>query len=174
MRFRVLILTVLVMACVLRLQASPQPNDPRIILNGTHDPLGPFTLIMGLDFTFMADASGGGMLSFTNDSGEDWTSLEIEAPAPLPTDVITCGGTSFATCTVLFESSGFAIIDFSGGPGILNGENFTIDLGPSGWPPNGQFRAFANVPEPGTLALFIIGLGPLFGAPLYRFGMRDR
>ena len=177
MRFRVLTLTVLVMTCVLRLQADPQPNDPRIIISGGHDSAGEpgcmFTCV-GLDFTFMADGSGGGMFSFTNDSDQNWTSLEIEAPFP-PGNIITCGGSSFAVCVILpHPEANFVIIDFSGGGGILNGQNFTIDLGNAGWPANGEFRAFANIPEPSTLVLSLVGLAPLLRRRLHRFGMRDR
>ena len=174
MRFRVLILTVLVMTCVVRLHASPQPsdNDPRLIINGGHEPIGSSAPV-GLDFSFMADASGGGLFSFMNTSGQNWTFLEIEAPSPNPSYVITCGGTSFATCVVLPQPGDFTIIDFSGGGGILNGQGFTIDLGSSGWPPNGVFHAFAN-PEPGTLGLCLIGLAPLLARRLNQFGAKNR
>jgi hypothetical protein len=132
-----------------------------------------FTCV-GLDFTFMADGSGGGMFSFTNDSDQNWTSLEIEAPFP-PGNIITCGGSSFAVCVILpHPEANFVIIDFSGGGGILNGQNFTIDLGNAGWPANGEFRAFANIPEPSTLVLSLVGLAPLLRRRLHRFGMRDR
>lgn len=161
MRIRLLILSVLIFTCVVRLSASPQPTDtdPRVIINGGHDSLGLSTPV-GLDFSFMADDSGGGFFSFMNTSGHNWTSLEIEAPSPNPTYVITCGGTSFADCVILPQPGDFTIIDFSGGGGILNGQTFTIDLGSSGWPPDGVFHAFAN-PEPGTLGLCLIGLAPL-------------
>jgi hypothetical protein len=175
MRFRVLILTVFVVTCVVQLQASSEPIDPRLIINGGHF-LGPSAcanpfICVGLDFSFMANSSGGGMFTFTNDSGQNWTSLEIETPAPPPSYVITCGGTSFAHCEVLFQpESDFAIVDFFGGGGILNGDMFTIDLGNSGWTPNGEFHGFANVPEPGTLALSLIGLAPLLARRLNYFG----
>ncbi|MGB8771173.1 MAG: hypothetical protein WCC92_16255 [Candidatus Korobacteraceae bacterium] len=158
-RFRVVILTVLVMTCALRLHAGPQPSDPRMIVNGGHlTPVGSDTPV-GLDFSFMANSSGGGIFKFTNDSGVDWTSLGIFVSTP-PTDMITCGGSSFATCVVLPKPLGdFAFIEFSGGGGILDGQTFTIDL--EGWAPNEQFRAFANVPEPSTLALSLICLTPL-------------
>jgi hypothetical protein len=173
MRFRVLILTVLIMTCVVHLQATSQPIDPRLIINGGHF-LGPSEPV-GLDFTFMANSSGGGMFTFTNDSGQNWTSLEIETPPPTPSYAITCGGTSFAHCEVLFQpESDSAIVDFFGGGGILSGDMFRIDLGNSGWPPNGEFHAFANIPEPGTLALSLIGLAPLLARRFNHFGMRNR
>ena len=173
MRFRVLILMVLVMVCAARLHASPQPNDPRIIISGGHDGLGPCTSITDLDFTFMANSSGGGAFCFTNNSSEDWTSLEIEAPSPTG-DIITCGGSSFSHCVVMPPSGDFTIIDFSGGSGILISESFTVDLGTSGWTPDGEFGAFANVPEPSTLAFCLVGLAPLLRRQRHRFLRRDR
>ncbi len=162
MRFRVLILTVLVLSCVVQLQASPQFGDPRIIVNNNHDPLGLCTpMPVGNDFSFNANGSGGGQFCFTNDSGDNWTSLEIETRGIPPENTILCGGSAFATCMVQpHEENGFTIIDFSGGGGIANGDDFTIDLGTSGWRPNETFLAFAN-PEPSTLSLFVIGLAPL-------------
>ena len=113
------------------------------------------------------------MLCFTNDSGVNWTSMEVKAPSPDPSYVITCGGTSFATCTILPQSGDFTIIDFSGGGGILNGFTFMIDLGTTGWPADGKFQAFAN-PEPGTLSLSLIGLAPLLSRRLRCFGAKNR
>jgi hypothetical protein len=178
-RFRVLMLTVLVMTCAHWLQASPQSTDPRLIINNGHDSLAPSTCVdpltcVGLDFSFMANGSGGGVFHFTNDSGQDWTFLEIEAPSPNPSYVITCGGTAFANCVILPQPGDFTIIDFSGGGGIHNGDSFTIDLGSSGWPVHGQFRAIANpVPEPGTLALSVVSLAPLL-VRRFNLGARKR
>ena len=81
---------------------------------------------------------------------------------------------SFATCMVQpHQEDGFTVIDFSGGPGILNGQDFVIDLGTSGWQPNEEFFAFAN-PEPGTLSLFVIGLAPLLVRKIRQLGVRNR
>jgi hypothetical protein len=176
MRFRVLTLAVLVMACAVCLHADSQPSDPRIVISGGHDSADSLACMftcVGSDFTFMADGSGGGMFSFTNNSGHDWTSLAIEAPFPTG-DIVTCGGSSFAHCVVMPQSGDFIIIDFYGGGGIMANESFTIDLGNSGWQPNGEFQAFANVPEPSTLALSLVGLTPLLRRRRHRFGMRDR
>jgi hypothetical protein len=163
MRFRALLLASLVLACVAQLQAGPQPAaDPRLIVNNTHVPVSSCTTLTTLTFDFMANPSGGGLFCFTNDSPEAWTSLGIDTPSFDPLDVITCGGTTFETCVILRQPGGFAVIDFSGGPGIGIGDSFTIDLGASGWPPNGEFHAVAN-PEPSSLALSLAGLVPLLG-----------
>jgi hypothetical protein len=161
MRFRVLLLTAIALACVAQLQAGPLPAvDPRLIINNTHVPVSSCTTLTTLTFSFMANPSGGGLFCFTNDSTETWTSLAIDTPSFNPTDVITCGGDTFETCMVLLQPGNFAIIDFSGGSGIGIGDSFTIDLGHSGWPPMGEFDATAN-PEPSTLALACAGLVPL-------------
>ncbi|MGB7555381.1 MAG: PEP-CTERM sorting domain-containing protein [Candidatus Korobacteraceae bacterium] len=170
MRFRVLILTVLVMSCVLQVHATPQSGDPqsgdpRIIVNNTHDPLGVCApMPVGNDFSFSANVSGGGKFCFMNDSGDNWHFLEIETRGTPPENTILCGGgTFFSTCLVQPQPvDGFTIIDFFGGAGLPNGQEFSIDLGLAGWQPNEQFLAFANpVPEPGSLALFLTGLTPL-------------
>jgi hypothetical protein len=170
-RLRILFLLVLTMMSANRLQASSQPNDPRIIISGGHDSLAPFTSIFGLTFTFFANGSGGGFLTFTNMSGVDWTYLEVNVPAPMPAGTIMCGGTAFTTCFVQPQTEGqFATVDFFGGLGILNGHTFTIDLGSSGWTPGftpmGEFQAQANPvgepePEPATLVLFLTGFAPV-------------
>jgi hypothetical protein len=172
-RFRVLLLTVLVLACVGRMHATAEPIDPRLIMNGGHQSPCTPTLV-GNDFDFSADGMGGGSLCFINDTTQNWTFLEIKTPTPEPTYVITCGGTSFTNCVILPQSGDFTIVDFSGGPGILAGNEFFVDLGTSGWPPNGVFQAFANpVPEPSTLALSLISLAPLLVRRLSRFGVKN-
>ena len=166
---RAVLLTALVALYAVRLQA-----DPQVIIN---DPPGPCTPV-GLSFTFISDGAGGGTVCFSNGSGQDWSFLEVNVPMPMPPElIISCGGTAFAVCEVQLVTEGnFATIDFSGGSaGILNGANFTIDLGPSGWTPNATFEAFANepdepepVPEPGTMRLFLIGLPALLGRRMRR------
>jgi hypothetical protein len=155
---------------------------------GVHvdDPKGSFTPV-GLNFTFMSDASGGGVSSFSNTSGVTFTFLEIDVAAPMPPGPITCGGNAFTTCFRQWFTEGeFATIDFFGGPGIANGMAFTIDLGTTGWTPNAIFTASANetdepepTPEPGMLTLVASGVGALWlrkksSAWLIAFGRRSK
>jgi hypothetical protein len=140
-------------------------DDPRVHVD---DPMGSFTPV-GLSFSFTSNGTGGGDFSFTNTSGVAFTSLEINAAAPMPPAPITCGGNAFAVCfqQESLTEGGFATIDFFGGPGIANGHAFSIDLGASGWTPNATFTAFANgthgtTPEPGMLALVATGIGALW------------
>lgn len=137
--------------------SSPQLGDPHVII---HDPPGVYTDV-GSSFSFMSDEFGGGAFLFTNDSGITWSTLSIFVPPPSGDGEISCASSQFTNCTVEPGQGGFfATLFFSGGPGIPNGESFSIDLGPSGWTPDATFQAYAN-PEPGTLWLFLIGLGPL-------------
>ena len=85
MRFRVLLLMILVMACVVRVQAGPTPPDPRLIINNTHyAPDGACTSITSLSFNFSANDSGGGSFCFINNTTEDWSFLEFATPSPDP------------------------------------------------------------------------------------------
>ena len=139
--------------------------DPRVHVD---DPTGSFTPV-GLSFTFTSDAAGGGVSNFTNTSGVTFTFLEIDVAAPMPPGPITCDGNAFTNCfQQWFTEGGFATVDFFGGPGILNGMAFQIDLGTSGWTPNATFTASANetdepepTPEPGMLIMFGSGFGAL-------------
>jgi hypothetical protein len=152
--WRAVLLTLLVGFCAAKMQAGP-----RVII---HDPDAPFPTPVGLTFTFNSDSSGGGILTFTNASGVNWFNLYIFVPPPDPVAAITCGGDTFANCVVLAGQNGyFATIAFTGAPGITNGEIFFADLGSSGWTPNAQFLAEANLPEPSTLLLLAGGIIPI-------------
>lgn len=164
-------------APLLASQVTKTPG-PTIIVNG--DPPIPFTPVTTDAWVFGADASGGGYLGFTNETGQTWTRMDVLVTLPTP-ETITCGGTAFATCTVVNttppgSSAGPTSYDviFGGGPDdpIVNMENFTIDMnndastnpnGSGGWPANQDFQALANVPEPGSVLLAALGL-LLFGA----------
>jgi hypothetical protein len=160
---RTTVLTALLLSCATWIWAA----DPGIHVE---DPTGSFTPV-GLSFTFTSDGAGGGVTAFTNASGVTFTFLEIDVAAPMPPGPITCGGNAFTTCNrQWFTEGGFATVDFSGGPGILNGMAFQIDLGTTGWTPNATFTAFANetdeqqepTPEPSILTLFASGLGAIW------------
>jgi hypothetical protein len=141
-------------------------NDPRIIINDPTCPSGA-TVITTQTFTFMSDANGGGFLSFCNNSGTPWLNLSINVIQPpnttFPNDFF-CESDIWATC--IFTLNGNVLnIFFTDGALPDDGTGFTIDLNsdfPStGWGPNSEFTATANVPEPGTLSLFLAGVGAL-------------
>lgn len=156
--FRVLTLSVMVAGCATLAFADAQPTpDPHVIIN---DPVGYFTDV-GLEFTFTTNDSGGGFFSFTNDSGVTFANLELYVP-DLPTSDMTCSGSAFAFCAVEPGEDGYAaVIDFWGGAGIPNMGSFTIDMGPSGWPGDAQFKVLANAPEPTSLSLLLTGCLPM-------------
>ena len=162
-------------------------NDPQIIVHGVGSggsvrqqacPDGGCTGV-GLNFNFTVPPSGSGTLYFTNQSGVNWTSLAlIEAckngNCAVPAADIKCRSYLFTSCTAETLKNGNVEILLSGvkgalnkGGGILNGQSFSITfacVGKSCWPGGLSFSGHANVssvPEPGTIALMVTGLGAL-------------
>lgn len=177
LRIGCLLLLVALFAPLANANSVPS-TDPRIIIN---DPPNPactsVTSITGTTFAFMADANGGGFLCFTNDTGTPWLNISITVPLPLNAtfpDDFFCDSDTFATCT--FSLSGNILtIFFTDGALPDDGTNFNIDLNsdnPTGWGPNASFTAVANVPEPGTLSLFLAGIGTLVARRRLRKGAR--
>jgi hypothetical protein len=150
--WRALLLTLMVAFCAARLQAGPH-----III---HDPQAPLSTPVGLNFSFMSDNSGGGVLAFTNTSGVNWFNLYVFTPPPSPIAPITCETDNFSSCFILAGQGGFfATVAFTGATGIMNGDLFFVDLGTGGWAPNATFEAEANhLPEPGTFVLLAGGI----------------
>jgi hypothetical protein len=142
-------------------------QGPSIIFNS--DPPDP-TSITGLSFTFGSNANGGGNLSFTNDSGQQWSSLNVYVNLP-DLETITCGPGPFGTCSITPSTGTDHTINYNiaFGPsprgGILPDQNFSINLNndgltntdPSGagdWGPDTDFNAVANgMPEPASWEL---------------------
>jgi len=157
--WRALLITILLAFCTTGLQAGPH-----VII---HDPVGAVINPVGLVFTFTSDGSGGGLTAFTNASGFNWVSLDIFTPAPLPILPITCStdNLTFSACSVQAGQFGFyATVQFTGPPGIMNGNLFYIDLGAGGWTPNAEFLAIAtptSSPEPGTILLLAGGMASI-------------
>jgi hypothetical protein len=153
-------------------------NDPKIIVhgvNGGNSLCGPHNCQgVGTNFSFDIPKSGSGFLYFTNISGKNWTSLTliVEATGIAPSSV-SCAETFFLSCRAKTLKDGDLEIIMSGVRGALNpekglpnGQNFTIGFAcnPSCWPKGGiPVIAHAGaVPEPGTAALVVTGLGAIF------------
>ena len=152
-------------------------NDPRIVIHGVNGGNMPDTCgrhgcqNVGIDFTFTTPKNGSGTLFFTNASGKNWTSLTL-IETGVPAQDISCKQTLFLSCTTKTLKNGSVEILLSGvnkgqnpRTGILNGQSFAIGFGCVGdscWPGGMTFTAHAGtVPEPGTVALMVTGLGAI-------------
>jgi hypothetical protein len=175
----VVLVSVVLFASVTVARADDIPSggiDPDIDISDP--PCNPFEDCppgVGLTFTFSANASGGGILTFTNVSGENWTTLLITTgsiPFLVDPALIVCTTNAFVSCTPQSLGGGTTGIYLSGTNdffhGIPNFDVFTINLNDFGsstgsWGANRSFAAAANVtlPEPLTLTLLGAGLGAL-------------
>jgi hypothetical protein len=152
-------------------------NDPQIIIHGAGGnseacPVGGCTSITGLTFSFKTPASGSGTLFFTNNSGQNWTSLRL-VETGVPAVDIKCHSVQFRYCSTETLKSGAVeiLLSTSNGnnpnAGIKDHANFAITfacVGNSCWPGNLKVSGYANgatVPEPGTIALMLTGLGAM-------------
>jgi hypothetical protein len=153
-------------------------GDPQIIIHGAGGnsavcPVGGCRSITGLTFTFSVPAGGSGSLFFTNNSGQNWTSLAL-IETGVPAADIKCHSSLFGSCGIETLKDGKVEIllqlSEANNPnsGIKNGQNFAITFAcvkTSCWPGGLKFSAGANgasaVPEPGTIALMVTGLGAM-------------
>ncbi len=151
-------------------------QDPTIIIRGVSGsaptPACSACTQVGMNFSFGVPASGKGALFFTNSSGQNWTSLALIEKG-VPASAISCTQNLFLSCTTKTLSNGAVEILLAGVKGenpmkgILNGQSFSIRFGclnGSCWPGGLDFTAHANataVPEPGTVALMVTGLGAI-------------
>ncbi len=149
--------------------------DPKVVVGGGSGSGAPAGMGVGLNFSFSVPPSGSGTLFFTNNSGVNWTSLAlIEQGHIVPAADIKCHSYLFESCTTETLKNGnveilLAGVKGGGNPdtGIRNGQNFSITfscINKGCWPGDLSFKGNANmhvVPEPGTVALMMTGLGAL-------------
>ncbi|HXB99131.1 MAG TPA: PEP-CTERM sorting domain-containing protein [Terriglobales bacterium] len=156
-------------------------NDPRIVIHGVAGGNAlvtcPNCVGVGTDFSFSVPKSGSGTLFFTNESGQNWTSLTLVEKGEPAAD-ISCQSYLFESCTTKTLKNGAVEILLSGvksgalnaDKGIPNGTSFSITfscINKSCWPGGLVFNGHANaaagsVPEPGTIALMVTGFGAMF------------
>lgn len=150
-------------------------KDPQIIIHGAGSGgSAPQGMGVGLNFNFSVPPSGSGTVFFTNTSGVNWTSLAlIEQGHVVPAADIKCRSYLFSSCTATTLKNGNVeiLLTNTNGPlnkdkGILNGQSFGITfscVNKDCWPGGLKFGGHANmtVPEPGTIALMMTGLGAL-------------
>lgn len=162
--------------------AMPLTADPIDPVYSMGDPSSG-TPIGANTFTFGADALGGGVFAFVNQSGNLWTKLDVFVQLPTGS-VINCGPAPFFNfCQVssVIQTASLSLFDIDlNSPsaqtgGIPDGEFFTINLndlvnggintdpnGAGGWGPGNDFSATANLtnsPEPATAFFVLAGLG---------------
>ena len=155
-------------------------TDPKIIIHGVNGGSSPILAScpptgctkVGLQFSFGVPDHGSGTVFFTNASGQNWTSLALIEKG-VPAADVTCIQNLFLSCSEKTLSNGSVEILLSGVKGthnpltgILNGQSFAISfvcVQKNCWPGGLNFTATANstVPEPGTVALMITGLGAI-------------
>lgn len=145
--------------------------DPGIIINDPPAcPGGNCVSITQLTFGFNVPTSGFGVLNFLNATGVTWHSLILTETGEAAAN-ITCTSNVFScTVTPLGQNGATITLKAIGGlTGIPNGHSFEVVLGCANgncplWPGGLNIEATANsVPEPGTVALLLTGLGAMVG-----------
>jgi len=154
-------------------------HDPKVIVHGANGggdvECGKHNCMdVGFNFSFKIPKSGSGALYFTNTSGKNWTSLAL-IETGVPAADVSCKEDLFLTCKVETLKNGSVEILMSGiknqggqwvAQGIPNGSSFAIVFAcnsgcwPGGITVGGHGRS-GMVPEPGTVALLVTGLGAL-------------
>ncbi|MGO8983545.1 MAG: PEP-CTERM sorting domain-containing protein [Terriglobales bacterium] len=151
-------------------------GDPKVIIHGagTTNPncADRSCVDVGLNFKFTVPESGSGTLFFTNTSGQNWNSLALIEKG-VPAADIKCHSDLFHSCTTETLKNGSVEIFLTTGNGewpnhgIQNGQSFEITFScvqKSCWPGGLTVGGHANgatVPEPGTIALMVTGVGAL-------------
>jgi hypothetical protein len=172
-----------VVLCAAAAYGDSIPSGDPTIKQGGGDPPGP-TPIFTPDFTILSPSGTSpagsacmvteGPFMFTspncefqdviNPSGTGLTITKLVFDiAGVPEDEVTCAlinMVNFATCSVGAFGDGGSMVTFSGAPGIPFQGDFTLNF--DGFPKNTSFGGTSTVsPEPGTLALFLGGIGAL-------------
>jgi hypothetical protein len=173
------LLAAIALLAIATVPTKADPIDPVLVMS---DPDAGMP-VLGTSFMFSSNGTGGGFLSFVNQSQLDWKGLAIDVLQPVGTPIVCSGGPFFTNCLVSSipqgSSSSLFTLNFTlqaKAGGILNNEFFTINLndfigdtepvdpnGNGGWGPFTSFSARVTdstsaTPEPGTWFLFALGI----------------
>jgi len=139
-------------------KANSVPVDPEVDVGGSSfsTPIfqSSFSFIVNVD-TFPCTLGFGSFDCFAVlNQNQNWTSLSLTFPSSFIGNV-TCNALAFFSgCSVVGNT-----VFFFGGTGIpLNGD---FVIGVNNFPAGTQLDVQANVPEPGTVGLFLAGIGAL-------------
>lgn len=154
----------LVLAAMILFAASAQANgvpiDPEVDVGGgsfsTNVFQSSFSFIVNVDTQTCTLPGGSGTFDCFdgNNQNQLWTTLNVTFPSSF-IGTVTCNALLFfAGCNVVGNT-----VFFFGGQGIPVGEHFII--GVNNFPAGTQLDVQANVPEPGTVGLFLAGIGAL-------------
>jgi len=166
---KVILVGIVFALCVSYASANTvNPLDPSIIIR---DPVGcpgnNCVVLTSNTWSFNVPTGGAGLLHFLNSSGNTWTNLVLTELGVAAANV-SCQSDVFSCSVVPFGQNGAQIVlaAVGGLPGIPNGNSFEIILGCANlcWPSGLTFNATANtsVPEPGTMALLLTGVGAIY------------
>ena len=165
----------------LALVAAPcvvRAGNPHIIIK---DPPGNPTPITSNTFSFGADALGGGVFFFQNESQNNWFSMSVQALLPAFTSITVTPGPFLSDTIVQTPQGNQVLYDIIFGPtqnAVPIGTIFSINLNDTGddpdgagsWGPGNDFSGKTNVsisPEPSAVLLLLAG-GVLMGLFCYR------
>ena len=158
---RYILAGLLVLVCTGSARANSLADPGIIVKGGTGS-----TIFTTLTFNFPTIVNGSGNFVFLNRTGQTLTSLTFiinpGAPAGSP---LSCANQAlplfpvpyFDFCQYLQPGPTTTIARFYGGGGIPNGAEFAVDI--MGWPQTVTFTGVANVPEPATMSLVLLGAG---------------
>jgi hypothetical protein len=154
------------------------------------------TPVLGTSFSFSSNLTGGGFLSFINQSQVDWKGLAVQVVQPIGTIISCSGGPFFSNCFIssIPQTDQLSLFTLNltlrtKEGGLPNGEFFTINLndvlegtqpsdpnGNGGWGPDAEFTAqvtdsinpLEDSPEPATFCLFGLASALFFAAHHFR------
>jgi hypothetical protein len=151
--------------------ANATPIDPGIIIQNT--PVVPLSggtnFISGNTFlfatttfndcNFITPAVTTNDCAVKNTGTATWTAITFDI-GPLQPIPLSCAATAFFSgCTIANDSDGDVVATFFGGTGVPVNNSPDLFINIFGWAPGTTFDATISTPEPGTLALLLVGGG---------------